>query len=241
MSEQREPLFIDVGNTNVHWLWNGQYGQLSSQQTPLVLPERLRALLASVDDIVFVSVRRSQVLDELMSIAPAARWHLANIFPSAMLSSDYDVQRLGADRWVGMLGAVALGFARDNQPVCVIDAGTAVTFDDLRGQHHAGGWIMPGYRVWFESLLKQTDMALLNVGSPTLALGLNTNQAVANSWVNAVCAMIATRKNEVPGLRVVLTGGDAVRLLPWIPDAVHIPDLIFQGLKYWYQHCKATI
>ena len=241
MSDQSEPLLMDVGNTYVHWVLGERSGQFLSRHMPLALPAELNAILDSIKDVVLVSVRRTNVQEELVALAPTAQWHIAHTFPRSILSSDYDTERLGSDRWVGMLGAVALGLTEPGSAVCLIDAGTAVTIDVLRGRHHIGGWIMPGYRVWFDSLLKETDMGLNRPDSPAWALGASTNHAVANAWVSAVCAMVGLQKVEMPGLRVVVTGGDASRLAPWIPDALYIPDLIFQGLGFWNQHCKAIV
>ena len=62
--------------------------------------------------------------------------------------------RLGADRWVAMLGARALYPGR---AVCIVDVGTALTIDllDARGQHR-GGLLVPGPTLMVDALLSNT-------------------------------------------------------------------------------------
>ena len=62
--------------------------------------------------------------------------------------------RLGADRWVAMLGARAL---HPGKALCIVDVGTALTIDllDARGQHR-GGLLVPGPTLMVDALLRNT-------------------------------------------------------------------------------------
>ena len=61
--------------------------------------------------------------------------------------------RLGADRWVAMLGPGL----HPGRALCVVDVGTALTLDllDADGQHR-GGLLVPGPTLMVESLLSNT-------------------------------------------------------------------------------------
>src|SRR5262249_50802807 len=99
-----------------------------------------------------------------------------------------DPSRLGVDRWVAVLAAhhLAPGAA------CVIDAGTAVTFDavDARGQR-LGGLILPGPRLLASALDRNTDAigATHAPGARPLGLdllGKDTDTAVGNGAMLAL-------------------------------------------------------
>jgi type III pantothenate kinase len=62
--------------------------------------------------------------------------------------------RLGADRWVALIGA---RHEHPNMDLCIVGIGTAMTIDllDASGRH-VGGNIIPGPRLMIESLLTRT-------------------------------------------------------------------------------------
>jgi type III pantothenate kinase len=146
--------------------------------------------------------------------------------------------RLGVDRWVAVLAAyhAARGAA------CVIDAGTAVTFDavDPRGAH-LGGLILPGARLLAAALDRHTS----DIGSTAAAaavprgldlLGRSTDAAVGNgAWLALGAALdraAATVGHALGTTPVVyLTGGDAEALHGWLETQVEIrADLVLEGL-----------
>ena len=65
-----------------------------------------------------------------------------------------DPAKHGADRWAALVAAHQL--VPDN-PLCVISAGTAITFDLLeKGGQHLGGYILPSYNSMHLALLSDT-------------------------------------------------------------------------------------
>jgi type III pantothenate kinase len=62
--------------------------------------------------------------------------------------------RLGADRWVGMIGA---HHEHPNMDLCIVSIGTAMTIDVLDASgRHVGGSIIPGPRLMIDALLART-------------------------------------------------------------------------------------
>src|SRR6202171_2247242 len=62
--------------------------------------------------------------------------------------------RLGADRWVGLIGA---RHEHPGKDLCLVGLGTAMTIDLLdRTGRHFGGSLVPGPRLMIESLLEHT-------------------------------------------------------------------------------------
>jgi type III pantothenate kinase len=143
-------------------------------------------------------------------------------------------EQLGVDRLVAMVAA----FDRVGGPVCVIDAGTAVTVDlvDASGQH-LGGFILPGERLARESLLARTAIpgdtevesdALLGRDTAT-ALRLGSRYAV--SGLVAQLRALPALRDSLQGMKIVVGGGDGARLLPLLPaGSVHLPDMVLHGL-----------
>jgi type III pantothenate kinase len=149
-----------------------------------------------------------------------------------------DPSRLGVDRWIAVLAAhhLAPGAA------CVIQAGTAVTFDavDARGQH-LGGLILPGTRLLASSLERNTS-AIGATDAPGARptgldlLGKTTDAAVGNGAMLALTGALERAIEAVEGSlgerpKVYLTGGDADALHGWLESDVDLRrDLVLEGL-----------
>jgi len=152
-------------------------------------------------------------------------------------------RRLGVDRWAAMIGA----HAELRGTLCIVDLGTAVTIDllDKDGQH-IGGQILPGLQLMVESLEKETNGINAPAGlKRSAATGMrmfarNTNAAIYNGGLNAICGAIerAVRTMRAEGFRpkIVLTGGDASRILKQLDgNILHRPNLVLQGLAFIVQ------
>ena len=154
------------------------------------------------------------------------------------LTSGYlDPTLLGADRWLGLIGA----WTKARTALCVVDAGTAVKVDsvDSNGQH-LGGLIAPGIHMMREALMSNTsDIAKASFNStPSLAgvLANNTIAAVSRGAVFALAGM-ADRACEVieqsTGIKpkLFITGGDASMISGTMRTHGEIvPDLVLRGL-----------
>jgi type III pantothenate kinase len=149
-----------------------------------------------------------------------------------------DPSRLGVDRWVAVLAALraATGAA------CVIDVGTAVTFDavDATGSH-LGGLILPGQRLLATALDRHTSD--IGATAPARAvpraldlLGKDTDTAVGHGAMLALAAALDRAVRTVAQAigtqpAVFLTGGDAERLHGWLETTVQFrADLVLEGL-----------
>jgi type III pantothenate kinase len=146
--------------------------------------------------------------------------------------------RLGVDRWVAVLAA----HRRAAGAACVIDAGTAVTFDAVDGGGaHLGGLILPGAQLLSAALDRSTSdvgatpvpfavpkgLRLLG-GDTAAAVGHGTMLALAAALDRAVRTVAAELKTTPT---VYLTGGDATRLYDWLETKVEQrADLVLEGL-----------
>ncbi len=123
----------------------------------------------------------------------------------------YDNPReVGADRVAN--AAAVLRFY--GAPACVVDFGTATTFDAIsRAGDYLGGAIAPGVRVSAEALYRTTaKLPRIDVARPPSAIGRNTVQSMQSGvlygYVGLVEGMVARFRAELgDDMRVIATGG----------------------------------
>ena len=146
------------------------------------------------------------------------------------------VAELGADRIANAIGAIA---AFPNQPLIVIDMGTATTVCAInKKRDYLGGIILPGVRLGMESLKTNTaKLTEVNIEEPANYLGRTTRESIQSGLyygtLGALREMIAGLKQEVfqgAPLTIIGTGGfahlyHAKQLFNEI-----MPDLVLHGL-----------
>ena len=162
-------------------------------------------------------------------VAPAAQLGVKNCYR--------EPARLGSDRWVALIGA--RGWMAG--PVCVVDCGTAITLDALNtAGDFVGGVILPGITLARQALLARAPGIAAAEGDDSSCFAQGTADGVAAGTlygaVGAVERIVAEFGLHLgKDMRVVLTGGDAPRLRPYLNPRLayaveHVPDLVLQGL-----------
>ena len=151
---------------------------------------------------------------------------------------------LGSDRFAAMVAA----YRQVKGPVCVVSSGTAVTLDAVDNDgRHLGGLILPGYGLMQVCLQKETQLQFpvdLMLSGPA-GLGQSTDRCIQQGTAMAISSMVdkmvETLKYALPGIRLLLTGGDAGLLQRWLcHDASLEPHLVLKGLAFIYhEHSKA--
>ncbi len=182
------------------------------------------------------------------SVAPAAVMHALEAWCAAQqvpiqwitaehriggVRSRYSRDRLGSDRWMAIVGARSLS----NNPLCVIDCGTAVTVDMISADgEHLGGCITPGLRA-MRSALQRTTHQLPEIALQGAApFGLSTDTAIAGgtryTLAGAIDRLIGEAGAQLgPNMQATITGGDAQAILPLLHTPCQLePKLIFKGL-----------
>lgn len=143
-------------------------------------------------------------------------------------------EQLGTDRWLGMVGARAAGYA----PACIVDCGSAITVDvvDASGRHQ-GGLILAGLAAQ-QAGMAQTAPGLPAVTLPTRAalLATNTPDALISGYLQGTASAVqgivrASIQQTGERLTPVLTGGDAPLIARYLDIDVRLrPDLVLEGL-----------
>ena len=151
----------------------------------------------------------------------------------------YDNPReVGADRIVNA-AAVKDGYT---VPACVVDFGTATTFDGISADgDYLGGANAPGIGISAEALYSRTaKLPRIDLIAPDRAIGRNTVESMQSGvlfgYVGLVEGMVASFRGELgAGMKVIGTGGLAPVIARYTPifDAVD-PWLTLKGLHLIY-------
>jgi type III pantothenate kinase len=242
-------LALDIGNTRLKWA-------LYASAVPGADPSHSGAVfLETIDDLAetewrdlpapsailgcvvagdAVRLRVEQQL-ELWDLAP--RWIVPGAQQAGVVNGYEHPSRLGADRWVAMIGArwhvLSRGTAR---PALVVMVGTAVTVDALdTSGRFLGGLILPGFGV----MLKALEMGTAGLKVPTgeiVEFPTNTSDALMSGGAYAIAGAVQRqyrRLRERTGMEPLLLmgGGAAVKLAPITDLPFEMLDtLVFDGL-----------
>ncbi|MGA2024283.1 MAG: type III pantothenate kinase [Steroidobacteraceae bacterium] len=188
-----EVLLLDIGNSRLKWaLLRGTYrrGQAFAASGALPLDalqagetafSRLLAAFGPELRIQACNVAGVRIERQLRASVRRAGLRPPRLVRSARDSAGVrnaytEPWRLGADRWVRLIGGRA---EHPGRALCIVSAGTAVTLDllDARGRHR-GGSIMPGPRLMIESLLEGTAGIRRRAGGRNAATFSATNRDV---------------------------------------------------------------
>jgi len=152
----------------------------------------------------------------------------------------YDNPReVGADRVVDAAAVRALY----GVPACVVDFGTATTFDAVSADgDYLGGAIAPGIGIAAQALFERTaKLPRVELTRPPSPIGRNTVQSIQSGllfgYVGLVEGMVARFKAELgPQTRVVATGGLA-EVVARETDVIDVVDpwLTLHGLRIIYE------
>ena len=242
-------LLMDVGNSRIKWgvLELGKIHRTGRIAQNRIRERGLQALTTRIPrgvDQVFVSnvagttfgTRLSGVIgmhcDCEVRFAQAERsgWGVTNGYRQP--------RRMGVDRWVALVGA----WSEFRSACLVVDAGTAVTIDAIdQNGTHLGGQIIAGAEMMMRALATSTsEIPAVRPASRKGSTGLDmfaasTADAVREGARNAIAGAVdrayASLKSGARDPVVVLTGGDASRILSALGETpLHRPHLVLQGL-----------
>jgi type III pantothenate kinase len=245
-------LALDVGNTRLKWAVYDQAhagAQLLQHGAVFLenidhLAEREWATLAAPQRMLGCVVageairRRVEEQMELWDVTPM--W----VVPSAAeagLTNGYDhPTRLGADRWIAMIGALARmqcqTTGQSPRPMVVVMVGTAVTVEAVDAQgHFLGGFILPGHGIMLRALESGTAGLRVPTGD-VRPFPTNTSDALTSGGTYAIAGAVERMVSHVRahcGIDPVcyMTGGAGWKMAPSMSTPIELVEsLIFDGL-----------
>ena len=241
-------LLLDIGNTRIKWAWWDGSG-LRDDGDIFHLDQSGERIMAFLDGFATVpaAVLAANVAGPSMATALAdgveRRWRLPVQFAASQPESGgvrngyEDYRQLGVDRWLAIVAA----YRHVGGPVCVVDAGTAVTVDQVDGAgRHWGGLIVPSARLMERALDQDTgDIRRLREWTTGGSMGGNvarsTNDAIrVGSHLAITCLIercVEILRQDCGEASLVITGGDAEVFLDRLGEtAEHRPLLVLEGL-----------
>lgn len=150
-----------------------------------------------------------------------------------------DPKQVGADR---IVDAVAV-MAHYGGPACVVDFGTATTFDAISAEgDYLGGAIAPGIGIAADALFQRAaKLPRVELARPPKAIGRNTPHVIQSGllfgYVGLVEGMVARFREELgPEMKVIATGGLA-EIIARETDVIQYiePWLTLEGLRLVYE------
>lgn len=234
---------FDLGNTRLKYapLQQAAAGPVAvwahqDQQRPLPDPEQLPggevAWLASVADMAL----REQLRERLLQRFDRVELAVSTAGCGRLRSGYAQPDKLGVDRYLALLACADM--PRD---CLLVGVGTALTVDLLAGdgQHH-GGLIAPSPTSMRQAIHAKARHLPVE-GGHIVDFADNTLDALAGGSLAAALGLIqrsreraSVRLGRMPEL--VIHGGGAGPLLPYLLDARHVPTLVLDGLACWALH-----
>lgn len=252
-------LTIDVGNTNTllglykdeelgpHWRLATDHDRMSDEYAMqlLVLFRHVEVTTTDITGVAIASgvppltTRWSEVCRAYLKIEP--------LIVSAAMQTDLTVlydnpNAVGADRIVDAVAA----FRRYGGPLCIVDFGTATTFEAVTAAgEYLGGAIVPGINISADALYQRAaQLPKVDIARPPSAIGRNTIHAMQSGllfgYVSMVEGMVARFRSELgEETQVVGTGG----LAPVIAGETAVIDYIepwltLEGLRLIYSQMR---
>jgi type III pantothenate kinase len=148
-------------------------------------------------------------------------------------------QSVGADRIVDAAAAHQLY----GGPACIVDFGTATTFDAVSSKgDYLGGAIAPGIGIAADALAQRTaKLPRVDIAAPPNPIGRNTVHAIQSGllygYIGLVEGMVTRFRAELgPDMKTIATGGLA-ELIAQHTDILEIiaPWLTLDGLRLIYE------
>ena len=246
-------LAIDIGNSRLKWALfeSGHVLEHNAFAYDLSSLEELMdaASLAQKANEIFISSVADDEVNKKVSKTLLSR--TGNVIEFAqtkqselgVVNSYVEPEKMGVDRWLAMLSAFNHVSRPAENAVCMIDCGTAITFDLLaQDGRHLGGLIMPGFSLMQESLSNETS----NINEsfvhgrlvlPDMKLACATRESVQQGSmhliVNGLKGIVGQAFEDMGGeMSCVITGGDG----QWVSDrlgleCIHEPLLVLHGLN----------
>ena len=162
-------LALDVGNTRLKWaLYEAprpgaqllSHGAVFLENIDRLAEEEWKDLpvpTKMIGCIVAGEAIRRRVEEQMELWDVTVRWVVPSVHEAGVTNGYDHPTRLGADRWVAMIGAHARMHAQTQgqppRPMVVVMVGTAVTVEAISADgHFLGGLILPGHGIMLRAL-----------------------------------------------------------------------------------------
>lgn len=253
-------LLADAGNSRLKWsiYHNGKRAKQCAQDYSQASADTLLIDLLTkkssppLTKLVLVSVLGASFAENMQTQCKKLAITLQIIVsqPAAygVKNNYHKPQRLGADRFVGLIAAHHL---RPQSHCITISCGTAVTIDALTAQgEHLGGLILPGLQQFSDQLIKKAALLSLEKEQKITLFANNTTDALASGRIFGLVEAINGISSRMKGkllemnhlvrgnqhimypVQIIICGGDAKQLHHYLDHSIQREDdWLMQGLQ----------
>jgi len=244
---------LDVGNTRLKWaVYDTHHPEAKLLMQGAVFLEHIDRLAEQdwktlpqpsemLGCIVASDALRRRVGEqmELWDLVP--KWVVPRVEEAGLVNGYDHPTRLGADRWVAMIGALARMRQQTQvetpRPMVVVMVGTAVTVEaiDAHG-HFLGGFILPGHGIMLRALESGTAGLRVPTGE-VRKFPTNTSDALTSGGTFAIAGAIErmvqhVRQHTHAEPLCYMTGGAGWKMAPSMSVKFELVEsLIFDGLR----------
>ena len=252
-------LAIDIGNTGItlglfedgklgpHWRLASDDGRTSDEYGILITQLLERAVLRASAGGEVSGVAIASVAPSLTGVLGHACRDYLRVAPLVVDAGTRtgiplryeDPKQIGADRVVNAVAARRIF----KGPCCIVDFGTATTFDALSADgEYLGGAIAPGIGVAADALFRRTaKLPRVDLRRPPSVIGRNTVHSLQSGllygYVGLVEGMVARFRAELgPEMKTIGTGA-MVELIAGETGMIDMVDpwLALEGLKIIFE------
>lgn len=236
-------LLIDAGNSQIKWAFSNKgelsdFGQTSHQDlTPLKNALSSHQSFQAAFACAVCGPEKQQAIQNICAVP--INWQQSASSALGITNHYQNIKEHGADRWFNVLGA---RFFTQNAAL-IVSCGTAIAIEALTmDNHYLGGSIAPG--LWLMQNALKTGTANLDRSFGThQKFATNTPDALATGVIDAACGNILLLLERLKThchphkVELILTGGDANQLLPFLDkNAKIIDNLALYGLNHWVEN-----
>lgn len=227
-------LLVDAGNTLLKYVSLAQYKQhiYSSDSVTLLF----RQLPTTPTHIFLCNVGKPEIEQQFFTYCDENKIKLHLIetekFRFGLQNSYLNVNKMGSDRWLAMVGAQTIA----KKTFAVIDIGTAVTCDFVENGQHLGGWIVPGFSLMQESLVRNTSKVTAHDQIPTtFGVGQDTEECVAMGCQAALRGVYLSAVDYLVSKQTpfsIIIGGGGKNMLAFAESngSILVANLVVHGL-----------
>lgn len=244
-------LLLDMGNSRLKSAVSDDFGNLSQfisaaydEQKPIEVLKAHLDRYPNVGKVVLVSVLGNTFNEFVLNLFTEHKatliWARSEQSAYGIVNNYHEPTQLGSDRFVAL---VAARKAFPNENCIVIDCGTAVTIDALshEGEFY-GGVIIPGLKLWSESLIKRAGQLNEHRIDDTDLFAKDTAQAIGSGSIFGLISAVEGVSNRMSrkleqltqvgaASRLIICGGDAELVNDYSQlEFELVPNLVLIGL-----------
>jgi len=242
-------LLLDIGNTRIKWAMQEHDGQRygvpllhKGQGFSDIAQDAWKGL--EKPERVIISNVAGKAIEKKVTAWLKKTWKVTPEYlrPQSVLCGVTNAykkpERLGSDRWAGLLAA----HAYYRGAVMIVDCGTAITVDVLSANGtHLGGLIVPGVEMMTAALTQNAaDIVLGELEAQDVSLlGSSTESAVSGGVLYAAVAFVDRVFSDLRAelrepMKLLVSGGDAQRIMPLLSHGPRYDEhLVLKGLAVY--------